>query len=735
MTGGLGALRQELGQASWAAREFRRPSRWRTLRQVARGLRLPRLPRGARTGVWAVTMVRDEADIIAATVHHLLDQGVDHVLIADNRSTDATPDILRDLAKDPRVHLAYDAEPAYFQSEKMTALSHAAARAGAEWVIPFDADEFWLARGRSVADFLRGLPADVGVVKAAFHNMVKTDPDADLATARFVMDPVPHRPGKVAFRAHPLAIVSVGNHGVARVGAVTEGLFVAHAAYRSPAQVARKLRQGAAAVMLTRPGDTIARHWRAGGQLTDATTDEVWAAISTGASDERIGWHIAGDPVTVTPVSWRRWDPDDALGTTDAVDGTLPPPRRSVAVFVPMLHLRGGGEKHGLGVAAALSDAHDVTIYARRQADLGAVGEYFGLDLGRCSFALLPRPSLAERAAYRFHAPTEWAEMVGETALFHWFRGRGHTYFVNSDHRSRMSCPTPEGLFVCMFPRAYPDTRVTAFDRARAAAGLPAGLANPLSHPTIAANSDFTAGWVQRMWGRPVTGILYPPCVDMLSDGVRKRRIILSVGRFFPMGGDENDKRQDVLIDAFAELTDLHAQGWELHLAGSLADAPHHHAALDDLRARAAGLPVVFHPNIDFADLRRLYNEATFYWHATGFGTAVDADPARQEHFGITPVEAMSARAVPLVYGTAGPSDTVVDGISGRHWHTLDELRERTRALASDPARLATLADAARVRSLEFGWPAFSASVLALVDGGADADPPHDAGDRGAVRR
>ena len=43
-----------------------------------------------------VSMVRDEEDIIGATVRHLLGQ-VDAVLIADNRSIDGTRDVLADI--------------------------------------------------------------------------------------------------------------------------------------------------------------------------------------------------------------------------------------------------------------------------------------------------------------------------------------------------------------------------------------------------------------------------------------------------------------------------------------------------------------------------------------------------------------------------------------------------------------------------------------------------------------
>jgi hypothetical protein len=79
--------------------------------------------------VVGVSMVRDEADIIEATVRHML-ANVDHVLVADNGSVDETRGILRALAAEHpgRLVVVDDDEPAYMQSDKMTA--HGVVRRG-----------------------------------------------------------------------------------------------------------------------------------------------------------------------------------------------------------------------------------------------------------------------------------------------------------------------------------------------------------------------------------------------------------------------------------------------------------------------------------------------------------------------------------------------------------------------------------------------------------------------------
>ena len=92
--------------------------------------------------IWGITMVKNEADIVEQTIRHLLGQGVDHILAADNGSSDGTYEILLELSKILPVHVIQDRELAYYQSEKMTWLADRVMEAGAEWIIPFDADEF-----------------------------------------------------------------------------------------------------------------------------------------------------------------------------------------------------------------------------------------------------------------------------------------------------------------------------------------------------------------------------------------------------------------------------------------------------------------------------------------------------------------------------------------------------------------------------------------------------------------
>jgi Glycosyl transferase family 2 len=259
---------------------------------------------GDARGVWAVGMVRDEADIIGTVVRHLLGQGVARVLIADNLSTDGTHEILEDLARTQPVTVLMDRLPDYYQGEKTTLLARAAARGGASWVIPFDADEIWMAPSGSVTDWLAA--CDAAVVQAPMFNHVPTAGD-DLSEP----DPVrrlrwrktqPNRLHKVAFRAHGRARVAYGNHGVSRRGPRTAGLQIRHFPYRSEEQFVRKLRQGSAALNATDLTDQIGKVWRGLGARDDDGLRDAWRTLVE-TQNLPFEWWVPSKGLVEDPVS------------------------------------------------------------------------------------------------------------------------------------------------------------------------------------------------------------------------------------------------------------------------------------------------------------------------------------------------------------------------------------------------------------------------------------------------
>jgi glycosyltransferase involved in cell wall biosynthesis len=216
-------------------------------------------------------MVKDEADIIATTIEHLL-MHTDEIVCADNGSSDATPEILRLIAlRDERLTVLHDGEVGYYQSRKMTALADAARVLGHDWVLPCDADEIWHSEETEVPIrlLLDRQPPDVGIVTAELFDHITTgeipEETVDLPVQRMIWRK--RKAGglpKVAARLLPGLVIEQGNHGAHYPGEVKQvrGLAVRHFPYRSVQQFVSKVQNGAKAYAETDLPWDQGRHWR-----------------------------------------------------------------------------------------------------------------------------------------------------------------------------------------------------------------------------------------------------------------------------------------------------------------------------------------------------------------------------------------------------------------------------------------------------------------------------------------
>lgn len=229
--------------------------------------------------VFGISMVRDEADIIRTTIMHMREQ-VDEIIVADNGSVDGTRDILNDLG----VTVVDDDERGYYQSRKMTALAHQAREKGADWVIPFDADELWFSnQGGRIADVLDHIGEQWLICSAPLFDHVATgnddptqsNPIRRLLWRRKAQGAMP----KVACRTREDLVIGMGNHDATYGDDIPtirpELLHLHHYPYRSPEQFIKKVRNGAQAYALSDLPEYYGAHWRDYGKLLDAHGPKV----------------------------------------------------------------------------------------------------------------------------------------------------------------------------------------------------------------------------------------------------------------------------------------------------------------------------------------------------------------------------------------------------------------------------------------------------------------------------
>jgi len=178
----------------------------------------------------------------------------------------------------------------------------------------------------------------------------------------------------------------------------------------------------------------------------------------------------------------------------------------------------------------------------------------------------------------------------------------------------------------------------------------------------IFCNSRYTKSAIISAWGKysiPEPLVLHPPPMRKLNSHAnwdQRDRAVLYVARFSPF------KRHEILRQLSEGMPDV-----EFHSVGS--HSPSYESYFTRLNQAKTDN---YHLHVDASSqvLERLYERTRVYVHL-----------AKNEHFGIAPLEAMSAGCVVLAHHSGGPSEYVPKELL---WRDLEELRTKIRLFTSD---------------------------------------------------
>lgn len=198
----------------------------------------------------------------------------------------------------------------------------------------------------------------------------------------------------------------------------------------------------------------------------------------------------------------------------------------------------------------------------------------------------------------------------------------------------------------------------------------------------IICNSFFTKRYIDKKFNIQSL-VLYPPVELSSKKAIKKKNIVLNVGRFGNNNQGSSFKKQEVMVSVFKEMIKRGLKNWEFVLIVSTREEDKE--GLKKLKNGALGFPIKFVENPKNPTLWEVYREAKIYWHAAGFGEDLQKHPERAEHFGIATVEAMGAGCVPVVFNAGGQKEIVEDGKSGFLWNTEKELIKKTNLLIENP--------------------------------------------------
>lgn len=189
-------------------------------------------------------------------------------------------------------------------------------------------------------------------------------------------------------------------------------------------------------------------------------------------------------------------------------------------------------------------------------------------------------------------------------------------------------------------------------------------------------HSLFTQQWLSKFGIK--SKVLMPYLDNELINkklSFKKEKIVLSVGRFF---SHLHSKRQDLAIKTFIDLkTKSKAfSDYKLILVGGLMKEDQEY--YNDLKKLAGNdSSIVFKPNINFGELYKLYELSSYFWHFTGYGVDEEKNPELVEHFGITPLEAMTSGCLTFCYSAGGPKEMIKDNDNGFLFSDTNELIDK----------------------------------------------------------
>jgi glycosyltransferase involved in cell wall biosynthesis len=371
---------------------------------------------------------------------------------------------------------------------------------------------------------------------------------------------------------------------------------------------------------------------------------------------------------------------------------------KTIVIYTPTWPAFGGGEKYVILLAEAVSKLPDVSVTllsSDASIKKSQLEQFAHTDLSKVNYQIIDGIS-------RLKNSTLEADIFVCLSNFQKIRSssRTHVQLLQIPYGKINAASLIAKFGRMKFSEAAKDIlRLRLLSFARDGANL------------IISNSEFVGETLYRNFGIR-NKVLYPPIQDYYREGISKKNIILSVGRFF--SGLYNAKRYDILTEAFRKLCRSGLDGWEYHIVGSAMNDAKTQQFLSELREQNKEYPIHFHVNESYDSLLRLYNEATIFWHGAGYGVDENSHPENVEHFGMTTVEAMSAGCVPVVINKGGQRESVSHGENGFLWNTIDELIAYSLDVANGRVPTSSMRDHARQSYLNFNIDNFQRRVIEL---------------------
>ncbi|KKS10937.1 MAG: hypothetical protein A3H88_01045 [Candidatus Blackburnbacteria bacterium RIFCSPLOWO2_02_FULL_44_9] len=333
-------------------------------------------------------------------------------------------------------------------------------------------------------------------------------------------------------------------------------------------------------------------------------------------------------------------------------------------IYDPYLDTAGGGERYMLTASSILlKSGYNVDVWWKDKKIDDWLDTRLGIDLSKVNFTEELNHGLGYDLVF-WLSDGSIPLLLGKKNIVHF-----QTPFTNVDGRS-------------LFNRLK-KTKINAF----------------------ICNSRFTKQFVDKEYG--VNSLVaYPPVNINLFKSGRKENIILFVGRYSQL---QQHKRQDILIESFKKMCGSGLKNWRLVLIGGSEVGGREF--VEYLKENSRGYPISILENLPLSGVREFYAKSKIFWSASGFGVDEGKEPHQVEHFGMTVVEAQSAKCVPIVVNKGGHKETIREGKNGFLWTDTQQLEQITLDLIRNERRRKEIAITAEKDSKRFSVNAFEKSI------------------------
>lgn len=366
-----------------------------------------------------------------------------------------------------------------------------------------------------------------------------------------------------------------------------------------------------------------------------------------------------------------------------------------LALYDHAFHLIGGAQKYGLSLISFLQNQFDISIITNKDVTQQDFSEWYDLDLSRCRIKCIKLPFYEKKKVDHLD-PACLSKETGNPFHLISIESGNYDVFINNSMNEMVYPLSNISILICHFPERRPKTFFYAD-----------------YYTYVIYNSRYTSEWIQKKWKFSPHQHIYPP-VDMENskEKAHKNKTILSVARFEV----EGTKRQREMIEAFLKLKCTYPEimkDWRFILAGGSHPNNPYLVSLSGILDQNPNHGIELKINASLQEIKSLYKESMLFWHLCGL---THDDPAEIEHFGMTIVEAMQNRMIPIVFDGGGPKEIVDHDKNGFRIKSIAELIEYTTKLIKDGELMQRLGDNALKKSQIFSKEIFEKRVRSFFD-------------------